>query len=165
MKALKGIIAAVLCIGLLIPMTGCFSQSTTAQLISIVGNSVASLVAADSSITGSSNLSTQLTTDFAAASTLVANWKAGTPSQDVVQALNLVEKDLNLIPVDDQTKVFITLAIATVDSIVAVVQPAASGNLSVAQAKTSNVVTVKQYKNQWNALVTVHPKFASARLR
>jgi hypothetical protein len=161
MKILNSVIAFALCLCLTFSTVGCLTQNETAALINVVGQSVSSII----SIEGNPALAATLTTDFTAASTAVANWKQGTPSQDVVQALNLLVKDLDLIPVNAQDKVYITLAIATIQSILAVVMPAATGHLSVAKAKSANVITVKQYKRQFNALVVLNPRFAQARIK
>ena len=76
-------------------MVGCLTQSTMASLIGVLGNATASIA----SIEGNTALATQIKTDTAAASAAVLAWKSGTPAQDAIEALNIVEDDLNLIPI------------------------------------------------------------------
>ena len=90
MKRLITIIAAaVLCAGL----AGCPSQSTTSVLVTALGNAAASVAAIENNPT----LAAKIQADTAAASAQVLAWKAGTPSQNAVQALELVETDLSLV--------------------------------------------------------------------
>lgn len=167
---------------MLLCATGCDQQQTAAELIGVVGTSVAALAVFE----GNGLLATKLQTDFAAASAAVANWKSGTPAQDVVEALNLVEADLNLLPVSAEDDALITLAIGTVDQIFAffpVPAPAApaavpalksvgyqaaplsphaahgQGNVAHKPVKLVNPPkTAKEFRKQWNAeLARVKP--------
>jgi hypothetical protein len=144
--------ALALSVGIITPVLSGCNQNEVAALIQVVGGSVASIA----SIQGNSALADQLNTDFGAAQSAVTGWKQGSAVDSVVQALSLVQKDLNLFPVDAQTKVYISLAITTVNSILAIVSPAQSGGLKAARA-TKPLVNAKEYKKQWNALLVAHP--------
>jgi hypothetical protein len=156
---------AALCIILI----GCPAQSTIADLTSILGTSAASIA----SIEGNPQLAQKLQTDTAAAVVAVTNWKSGTPAQDVIEALNIVEDDLNLFPVTGAYGPLIDLAIGTVESILALLpQPVAAANVAVAHA-THRQVTLTQpapktkaaFKSQWNAIVAGNPAMASAKIK
>src|SRR5271170_5276536 len=125
MKLLKSAIASVL----ILVLVGCPAQNTIAALTSILGSSAASIA----SIEGNPTLAAQLQTDTAAAVTAVDNWKSGTPASNVIQALNIVEDDLNLFPVSGPYIPLIDLAIGTVESILALL-PAPAASAAVAHA-------------------------------
>lgn len=159
-KTNKSIIAVILCLALCFTVTGCPGQNEAAALITIVGQSVASLA----SIQGIDPATiAKIQADFAAASTAVKNWQAGTPSQDIVAALNILQADINLLPVNATTKIYIELAITTIDSIIAIVSPSAAGTspspfITFGSHKTvKTMMTARQYKNAWNAIVDAHP--------
>jgi hypothetical protein len=112
-------ITAALCLtALSLSTTGCASQTTIADLIAVVGTSVASIEALE----GNTAVVTKIQTDTAAARAQVLDWKSGTPTQDVVAALNLVEDDLNILPVSSQDQALVDLALGTVDEILALIQ-------------------------------------------
>lgn len=111
------LIVALLCGSLLMTTTGCDGQTTAAELIAIVGTSTASLEALE----GNTDAVKQIQADTKAATDAVANWKSGTPAQDVIEALNLLQDDLNLLPVSPEDQALIDLAIGTVDQILALI--------------------------------------------
>lgn len=148
---ISALIALVLVAAVSLPSIGCVDQNATAALINVVGASVNTLI----SIQGDPALAAKVSKDFAAASAAVASWKKGDATQSIVQALNLVQADINLIPVSDQTKIYIQLAITTVNSIIAIVTPAPAG--MTAKRATKPLVSDREYKAQWNALTAAHP--------
>lgn len=119
MKKLIAVIALglVLCLTL----TSCTSQTTIAALVTTLGNASAGIA----SLEGNSTLATALKTDTAAASAAVLNWTKGSASTEVIEALNVVEADLNLIPYVAPYSALIDIGIATVEEIIAIIQPAA----------------------------------------
>ena len=134
-------------------LTGCPSQNTIASLVDVLGNASSSIAA----LQGNTQLAATLKTDTAAASSAVLNWKKGTPTQNVIQALNLVEADLNLIPGTGQYAPLIDLAIGTVESIMEIVQPGSAsvqGRVGVTHRVylKSPPKNADQFKKEWNAL-------------
>jgi hypothetical protein len=156
---LRSAIAALLCIVLV----GCPSQATLAALTAILGSSAASIA----SIEGNPTLAAKLQTDTAAAVTAVQNWKSGTPATEAIEALNLVETDLNLFPNLGVYGPLIDLAIGTVESILALL-PASSS--PVAPQARHRAVSLAQpaprtsggYKRQWNAIVNANPSISKS---
>lgn len=132
-------------------LTGCPAKSTIAGLTNILGNAAASVA----SVEGNPGLAAKLTTDTAAAVTIINNWKSGTPSQNVVEAINLVIDDLNLFPSTGPYAPLIVLALSTAESIIEIVQPPSSAPAIKAHAKVATVppaATAKEFKARWNAL-------------
>lgn len=142
--------------------TGCPTQNTTAALVGIAGTAIASL----ETIEGHTQAATQIQTDFSAAQTAVLNWKSGTPTQDVAQALQLVESDLNLLPVSVQDQAYIELAIGTVQSVLELF-PAANPTpgtvlspATLSHAQALSIVapkTADEFKARWNGIGGIAP--------
>ena len=157
---MKRLIAVFAAAALAIGLAGCpaNTQNTIAALVTALGNAAASIAALENNPT----LSATLKTDTTAASTAVLNWKQGTPTQNVVAALNLVEADLNLFPGTSQYAPLVDLAIGTVESILEIVQPGASAIDSVhPRAGVTHRVslanppkTAAGFKAEWNAMAT-----------
>lgn len=160
---LRPAIALVLCASLI----GCPAQSTIASLTSILGSSASSIAALE----GNSPLAQKIMTDTQAAVTAVQNWKSGTPAQEAIEALNLVEDDLNLIPAVGPYVALIDLAIGTVESILTLLpSPSVTANVRPAATRRQVVLpvppkTASQYKAQWNAIVAQNPSLVSAKLK
>lgn len=94
----------------------CVTQTTIAQLVAILGQATSKIAEAENN----PSLAAKISTDSAAASAAILNWQNGSPEQDAVEALNILEDDLNLIPVVGQDVLFIglvDLAIGTVEAI------------------------------------------------
>lgn len=188
MKILRSTLAALLCAALAFSTTGCTSQQTAADMITTVGTAVASLEA----IEGNTSAVAQIQADFAAASSAVANWKTGTPTQQVAEALALVESDLNLLPVSSQDQALIDLAIGTVDELLTefpatttTTTPAVttvsfryasfgdsiaygSGTAQVKHRTVHLAKTPKSKKDfvkQWNAVLKANPKLKAASVK
>ena len=152
--------------------TGCTSQTTIAALVTTLGNASASIAAIENNPT----LANQLKADTAAASQAVLNWKKGTPAQNVVQALNIVQNDLSLITGTCNTGIpgpvcqyvpLIDLAIATTTSIIQIVNPATAvpaatkGRLGAFNAPKDSV----QFKKQWNKICSGNPNLVRAAIQ
>lgn len=169
------IVLGMLFLGLLLPLAGCNAQQTGAELVTALGTAVASL----ETIEGNSVAAVKVQTDTTAAAAAFTNWKAGTPAQDVIEALNLVEDDLNLLPVSPQDQALVDLGIGVVDELLALlpapastVQPAVyRGSVQMLQASDVKhrhpklkkpVKSVKEFKKQWNAIVATHPELKAA---
>ena len=142
--------------GMMVPLAGCPSQTTLAALTATLGNAGASIA----TIEGNAALAQKLQTDTTAAVSAVQNWKPGTPSQNAVQALQLVETDLNLIsqiPGAQQYAPLISLALSTTISIIQIVDPG-SVPAAVARAQVGGVTTsgapknAKDFKARWYAI-------------
>jgi hypothetical protein len=134
-------------------IAGCTGQQTAADLIAIVGTAVEALVTQSGG-----TVPTQLPTDLSAAETLVKNWKSGTPTAEVNEALNLLVADINLIPVSAKDKAYISLAVGTTEQIIALFPPAptpgATAQISVMRVpkRMPSKTPVTDFKEQWNAL-------------
>jgi hypothetical protein len=139
-------------------MAACI-QSGVAALVTTLGNASSGIAALE----GNSTLAATLQTDTAAVSTAVLNWKQGSPTQNVIQALNLVEADLDLIPSTDKYAPLVDLAIGTVESIMEIVQP--NSTAVQARAGITHRVYLKsppksagQFKKEWNSLAPAEAK-------
>lgn len=144
---------------LICPMfAGCpVSQNTAAALVGIAGTAVTTL----ESLEGHTDAATKLSKDFAAAQTAILNFKQGSVTQDVAEALALVQDDLNLLPVSTQDEAYINLAIGTINALLDLF-PAQAGAVVSAHAvlvphrtivsNTPAPKTAKQFKAQWNAI-------------
>jgi|GEM_PF-6170971 len=157
---------ALLCVSLIaLPTLGCPSQTQLANLTSILGTSAASVAAIQGNIT----LSQKLTADTSAAVTAVTNWKSGTPAQQAIEALNLVEDDLSLFPQTSQYAPLIVLAIGTTQSILALLPPPTSSGTAKASHQGLTLAhppkNADDFKNQWNAIVAQNPSLAQARIQ
>lgn len=160
LRTMRRIKLIMLCIALCLPLAGCPSQNTIAALVSILGSSAASIA----SVQGNASLAQKLEADTTAAETAVRNWKQGTSAQNAIQALNLVEDDLNLFPIGKYGPL-IDLAIGTAESIIAMLPQDASAPHAMAPHAHRRAVTLAQpapktakaYKAQFNALVKAYP--------
>lgn len=170
MKNLKGILtsglAVVLSSTLMFSTVGCTQQQTVAELISSVGTAVASLEV----IEGNTSSVAKIQADTQAASSAVLNWKAGTPDEDVIEALNLVESDLKLFPISAEDTALIDLAIGTVDQIITLLPQAATpATLTAARVQTVKLTNApknkKDFAKQWNAILAVHPELQAAKVK
>ncbi len=159
-------LAGVVLILLALTATGCPEQNTIASLTDALGNAAANIA----TLEGNSTLAAKLKTDTAAAVTAVKNWKKGTPAQEAIEALNLVEDDLNLIPGTSQYAPLITLAIGTVESILALLPPPSGGALSPHAARPHVQLSQpapknkSEFKAQWNSVIASHPNLAQAKI-
>lgn len=137
--------------------TGCSAQQTAAQVLAAAGPAVAAVVAAISP--NNAALAQKIQADFAAASKAAAAFKGGTPCQDVEQALNIVVADMNLVPISTQYQTLVALAIAGVESVLAVFPACAP---ATANAHAAKAPTPKQWVKEWNAEVAKHPELPKA---
>ena len=161
-------IAAVLALATL-TLVGCPAKSTVAALTSILGNASSSLA----SIEGNSTLATQISTDTAAAVKAIQGWQNGSPAQDAIQALNIVEDDINLIPIkNDTVKALVVLTIGTAESILALIpSPPSTAHAMGAKSRTIHMPmanapqTADEFKAQWNQIVAQEPSLAGAALK
>jgi len=142
------------------------NQNDIAALVTTLGNASASIA----TLEGNTALAAKLQTDTAAASSAALNWKKGSAGTEVVEALNLVEADLNLIPGTSQYAPLVDLAIGTVESIIELVQPGAA---SITPANPRVGVTHRvylanppksaaQFRTAWNSVKAQHPELANA---
>lgn len=148
---MKRILPLLLCL-LCAPLAGCPSQNTTAALVGIAGTAIASL----ETLEGNTDAAAQIQKDFNLAQTAVLNWKTGSPTDDVAQALLLVQNDLSLLPVSQQDQAYIELALGTVQSILdlfpATTQPAFAVAAKVRRVQIVAPKTAAEFKASWNAL-------------
>jgi len=149
----RKITALILTAGLFAMLTGCPQQSTLAALVTTLGNAAASVA----SVEGNATLATKLQTDTAAASTAVLNWKSGTPATEAIEAINIVEDDLQLFPLTGPYVPLIDLALGTAESIIEILNPTAT-TPSTAHAQrrvvklTFTPKNKKDFEKQWNAI-------------
>lgn len=92
----------------------------------------------------------------------------------MIQALNIVEDDLNLIPGTSQYAALVDLAIGTVEGILALLPPTAA-TPSVSLVPHTSIVhrhitlqkspkTAAEFKKQWNAIAAVNPQLGAPKL-
>jgi hypothetical protein len=103
----------------MLAVSGC--QSNLAALASTLGNAGASIAA----IEGNTALATKIQTDTVAAVAAITSWKSGTNAQMALEAIQLVEDDLNLLPINSAYEPLILLALGTAASIIAILNPTA----------------------------------------
>lgn len=146
-------------------LTGC-NQNTIAELVQVLGNSASQIAALE----GNTSLAAKLLTDTGAAVTAIDNWKTGSPTQMVIEVLNIVEDDLNLFPIAGPYIPLIDLAIATVESIIALL-PAPSAPVAMSAKPRRHVQlgyappkTAKEYKKRYNAIVAQHPTWKVSKI-
>lgn len=132
------------------PLAGCPSQNTAAALVGVAGSAIASLEV----IEGHTEAAVKIQADFNAAQNAVLQWKTGTPTEDVAQALQLVESDLNLMPVSQQDQAYVALAVSTVQSVLDLFPAASAARVEVAAAAPAVVAprSATEFKARWNAL-------------
>lgn len=167
-RIVAGVLAVACVTGMTFSMTGCASQTTIADLVAIVGTTIASL----ETVEGNTTAVTKIQADTAAATAQVLAWKTGTPTTEVIEALNLVEDDLNVLPISTEDQQFVDLAIGTINEVLALL-PANTTTATVAHdtiqhRKVSLAKTpkdVKTYKKIWNGLAAKTTKFAGTKLQ
>lgn len=167
------ILAVIVCGASLLATTGCDTQATLASLAQTLGSASAKVA----TLEGNPTLSAQLTTDTTAAVSAIDNWKSGTAADDVIQALSIVEDDLNLFPAADQYAPLIDIAIGTTQTLIAMLPapaaaPAAIGARAVRATHPHRQVTLsnppknaKAFKAQWNAMTATNPALATAAIK
>lgn len=159
-KASLGLILGLVTSSLVLTTTGCASQQTLAALVSTVGTSVATLEAIEGA---SPQLIQKVQQDTAIATQDVLNWKQGSPTQDIINALNLVQDDISVLPVPPQDAALVSLAIGTIDQILTIVQ-VSSGTTPVTTAKNIHfklkhqIKNSKEFKKEWNSILATNPK-------
>jgi hypothetical protein len=168
-------IVGLLCISITVfPMVGCSSQNTAADLVATLGNTAAAVEA----INGNAGLSATITTDTGVVVTDIQNWVPGTPTQNIVQALNLVITDLSVlpIPVSLTDQALIALAVSTAKQLlltysqpkVAVALNGGAYGPGAAQVLVVSNTKVKKlsdnFKSQVNSIVSHDPSRANLKL-
>lgn len=183
-----GTLPAIVALALipLLVLTGCTpqeQQQTVVGLTTALGTAITTL----ENIEGNSAMAAKLQTDFQAAIAAESNWKSGTPAQDVMEALNIVQLDLNLLPVSSTDTALIDLGIGLVDQILALLPAPAvvvptSATATIVPAAfyggqhsgsvrrrhpglRSPIVSAKDFKKRWNAIVKQHPELAAAKVK
>jgi hypothetical protein len=153
-------------------LTGC-NQSTVAALVTTFGNASASVAA----MQGNAVLATKIRVDTAAASNAVLTWKSGSNAEMAIQAIHIVENDLNLIcdsipaPQCQTYEPLILLALSTADSIIAIIQansPASQTLAAGVERKQIDPTAPKnadEFKKRWNSLVTANPQLQPVLLK
>ena len=165
--SIAGVTAALVLSLAVFPTIGCSSQATLAALTRTLGTASASIA----TLEGNPTLAASLTADTAAAVTAITNWKSGTPANDVIQALGIVEADLNLIPGTSQYLPLVDIAIATVQSILALLPaPTVAPTVTLKAFRTVHLghpapKTASQFKAQWAAVIAANPSLSAAAIK
>lgn len=176
-------IVALLCATLV--MTGCTPQEEQQTVVSLTTSLITALTTLEN-IEGNPVLAAQLQKDGAAVISAEANWKSGTPAQDVIEALGIVQADINLLPVSTQDQELVDLGIGLVDQILALLPvpaPAAApagitltnavwmqkGDYLTPQLRhpklAKPIKDEKDFRKRWNAIVKKHKELAGAKLK
>jgi len=162
LKYVRSSIAALLILSL--GVMGCSAQKDLAALTAAFGAASASVAG----IEGNSALAQKITTDTAAAVAAIDSYKPGTPTQDVVQIINIVIADLNLLPLSGNEGALVALALATAEAVITAlegsgaVSSAAVAHTKAVPAGTSAATTTKAFKKQWNATIDTNPKLSKS---
>jgi hypothetical protein len=145
-------------------LTGCTpnEQKTIATLTGTLTQAVTNVA----QLEGNAALAAQLQRDGSAAQAAIAGWQNGSAVDDVIEALGILQDDLNLIPYANQYAPLIDLGIGTIQTLLSLI-PASSVTPSV-QAKLtahrSRTVflghpapkTNAEFVKEWNASATSH---------
>jgi len=179
MKRVFGVVLMAVLVLMCGMMTACLTNTALSGLVTVLGNATASIAA----IEGNTALATKIKTDTEKASAAVLAWKSGTPAQDAIEALNIVEDDLNLIPicaaVVNDGKVahvsgldgdsancagilaLVDLGIGTIESILAMLPASTPASVNAGHPRRS-VTPVhvtrwgdssREFKDRWNKIV------------
>jgi len=149
----------------MLALEGC-GANDIAALVQTLGNSASQLAALE----GNTSLASKLLTDTGAAVTAIDNWRSGSVATEVIEALNLVEDDLNLFPITSAYVPLIDLAIATVESIIALLPNSAAisavhGPRRHIQLGYAPPRSAKEYTKRYNAIVVLHPSWPVSKLQ
>jgi hypothetical protein len=143
-------------------LTGCTSTDIAA-LVQTLGNSASQLAALE----GNTSLASKLLTDTGAAVTAIDNWKSGSVATEVIEALNLVEDDLDLFPITNQFAPLIDLAIATAESIISLLPASATVGVTAHRHVQLGYAPPKNahaYAKRYNAILAQHPEWPVSKL-
>lgn len=159
-------------------LTGCgkVNQTTLAGLVLTLGNAVSALEV----IEGNSELAAIIKNDTSVLANDIQNWIPGTTDQIIIEAIGLVEKDLNLLPINAGDVALIDLALGTLQGILAFfpIQASAVANSKAVRASAKPIRQVhldkvprkaSEFSSQWNATyrkyVGDHPSIAGADIK
>jgi hypothetical protein len=170
MRSFKFQVLAVLVAASLLLATVACNQSQIAAEVQIIGNAGASLAA----ILNNPTLAAKLKTDTADAVAAINGWKAGTPCQNVEQAIQVLMTDYNDIAasfgsaVPPNVTALIGLATTTVLAILALMpgcQVPAALQAKGAKAVGHPAADAKDFKARWNSIVASDPSLAGAKIK
>lgn len=142
----------------LMAVSGC--QNTLTALVNELGTACAGLA----TLENRPATATDCQKDSAAVAIGINNWKNGGPAQEAIEAIQLVENDIGLIPdVSPQVDALILLALGTAQSIIEILDPnaatpAALQARAMASGRSVHLTnpprSAAAFKAQWNALCT-----------
>jgi hypothetical protein len=163
-------LAAVLCISLVIPMTGCSTQTTIAETLSAISVTMASVAAID----GNSQVAT-VATDLQIVSTAVAQWQTGTSTAAITADINnLVAAATQIIPGSVTERALIGVVVSLAEELlVDFTQPAANTTAVILHGKTMTPAAgywevrklSSNYKGRMNTILSHDPKYATVRVK
>ena len=158
---------------LAIAFTTACSQNAVAALVTTLGNACS----AAAGLGGDATLSQAILADTATASEQVLAWKTGTSTQNVQEALGILEADLSRVPETATVAPFIDLGVATIDGILSditgqapatttaglslhLLNVSASAAQPVRHPKYSGRLPKKasDFVTEWNKVVAANPK-------
>jgi hypothetical protein len=161
-RYLPSVVIAILCSTLAFNTIGCSGQQTAAELIATVGTAVAAL----ETLEGNTANVAKIQADTQAAETAIANWKTGTPAQDVLQVLSILQSDLSLLPIGAQDQALIQLALGTVEQIIMLFPNSTPAVSAVRQVHLTVTVHNKgDFRKQWNSIIAANPALAGAAIK
>ena len=107
----------------------------------------------------------------------LAAWKAGTPAEQVIEAIDLVIADVNMIPVPVQYQAVIAIALAGLASIIAIVNQnsltggatqkasaTAMAKYQIEDPEYSGRFAIVYYVRDWNSAVGKHSELKAAKI-
>lgn len=141
------------------PELGCtINTQELANLAQTLGNASVNVA----NLEGNPALAAKLTAATSTAVTSIVNWKSGTATNDVIQAIGILEETLSLFPVIGPYVPLIDLALGTIQTILSLIPPPTVTQVVAAR----NIRTVHlahapkktaDFKKQWNAIVVANP--------
>ena len=165
-----GAVAAVAGADLLM-LTGCPQQDTLSALVATLGDAVSRLAAAQGLPADIVALIKQYSAD---ASAKIASWVKGTPSQMIIEALGILEDEINKLPFQLPYANLIDLAIIAVDSVIQFVTKNSPVNLQAYRAKVPHRTSAyagkapqnpQEFRTAWNNIVATDPKLQPLYIR
>jgi hypothetical protein len=146
-----------------LPEIGCVNQSELASLAQTLGSASANIA----TLEGNTALATQITTETNTAVSAITSWKSGTPTNEIIEAIGILESTISLFPTIGSYAPLIDIALATIQTILAMLPPATITPTTPVNARMVRHVYMSpvpkntaSFKKQWNAAVMADSKIS-----
>lgn len=167
--AISTVLIAALSLGTLGMLSGCTpgEKQTASALVSTLGTAVGAL----ETLEGNASAAQQIQKDTATAAAQIQAWTSGSTTQNISEALGIVQSDIGLLPVSNADQALIDLALGTVQELLNLFpSTSAPANATIAHPVRAVHLSAKvksrgDFVKRWNALVVQQPKLAAAQLK